>query len=72
MGFIGCSALAIRKFLLSAASLVKPAIRHLIKCSATRDFKNSGYIYEDYKHIKDTGKILQKRNFITSLVVGMK
>lgn len=52
MGFTGCSALAVRKFLLSAAFLVKTAIRYLSNHSATRDFKNSPNIYEDYKHIK--------------------
>lgn len=72
MGFIGCSAVAVRKFLLLAAFLIKPAIEHFVKRSATRDFKNSANIYKDYKHNKDTGKVLQKRNSITSLVVGMK
>lgn len=42
-----------QKFLLSAAFLIKPAIGHLDKGSATRDFKNSAYIYKDHKHIED-------------------
>jgi len=53
MGFFGCFALTVRKFPLSAAFLVKPAIGHLGKCSATRAFKNSANICKDYKHIKD-------------------